>query len=149
MDCYQSSAYQREQHLKKAYGMSVDEYDSLVQAQDGLCAICRGVEPRKNKDGTVQNLAVDHSHRTGANRELLCTRCNVLLGQVDDSQELLLRALDYLRKHDGSPIPYIENNPETQAARDAAFELSLVAPEGTLIRGVTPGGMEVPKNAFE
>jgi Recombination endonuclease VII len=101
------------------YGISDEEYDSQAASQNYLCAICREANPHGKP------LGVDHNHVTGANRGLLCDRCNKVLGFVRDSQELLLRLLFYARKHDGSQIPYVENNPETQAARDAAFEQSL------------------------
>jgi hypothetical protein len=64
----------------------------LREAQDGKCAICgvhEAYAPRKR-------LAVDHDHRTGAIRGLLCGNCNVGLGQFKDSPELLAAAIRYL-----------------------------------------------------
>lgn len=109
--------------------MSESEYDALAQKQNYLCAVCH--EPNRiGRDGERRKLNVDHSHFTGSNRGLLCDRCNIVLGRLKDSQELLLRLLFYLREHDGSAIPHIENNPETQVARNAAFEQSLMLPDG-------------------
>lgn len=104
---------------EQRYGISPEAYDAQAAAQGYLCEICREANPHGKP------LGVDHNHVTNANRGLLCDRCNKVLGFVRDSQELLLRILFYARKHDGSQIPYVENNPETQAARDAAFEQSL------------------------
>lgn len=110
-------------HLERSYGLTQSDYDSQAASQNYLCAICREANPHGKP------LGVDHNHITGANRALLCDRCNKVLGFVRDSQELLLRLLFYARKHDGSQIPYVENNPETQAVRDAVFEQSLVTSE--------------------
>ena len=115
----------RSSHLKRTYGLSEDAYDAQARSQNYyLCAVCHEQNPI-GRDGQPKTLAVDHNHRTGSNRALLCDRCNKVLGFVKDSQELLLRLLFYLRSHDGSQIPYIEDNAETKARRDAAFEQSL------------------------
>lgn len=62
----------------------------MLAAQKGRCEIC------KRLPGTKE-LAVDHDHRTDRVRGLLCFRCNVGIGQFDDSAELLLKAAEYLR----------------------------------------------------
>lgn len=65
----------------------------MFVGQGGVCKIClRPPAPDRR-------LSVDHDHRTGAIRGLLCQQCNTLLGQVDDSQELLYRAITYLEEH--------------------------------------------------
>lgn len=71
------------------YGMTVDDYEALVLAQGGVCAICNGRPGRKR-------LAVDHDHATGAVRGLLCEACNLALGGFRDDPTLLLRAAEYL-----------------------------------------------------
>lgn len=78
--------------LKRKYGLTTEQYDEMVRAQGGLCAICR-------KPPTRRRLAVDHCHKTGTVRGLLCDPCNSSLGRLGDNQEGLLRALNYL---DGS-----------------------------------------------
>lgn len=73
-----------------AFGIDLDEYDLILSAQDGRCAICNGV-PR------TRRLSVDHNHRTGEIRGLLCSRCNhKLLGSANDSADRLRKAADYL-----------------------------------------------------
>jgi hypothetical protein len=78
----------------KRYGLTVAEYKDLISKQRGLCAICEKPDKRKR-------LSVDHDHCTGVNREGLCSRCNLTLGGVQDDPELLLRMVEYLRKHRG------------------------------------------------
>lgn len=80
---------------KQAYGVTKEEYDALMVKQGGKCAICR-------KDhGTIIRgrqtpLGVDHCHKTGKVRGLLCQGCNVGLGNFQDDPELLKIALAYL-----------------------------------------------------
>lgn len=74
------------------HGLTAREYDFLLQKQSGVCAICK--KRRKNKNGT--NLTVDHSHKTGKVRGLLCNQCNLALGLLEDCKARLLRAAKYL-----------------------------------------------------
>jgi len=76
-----------ERHLKNKYGLVPEVYAAMVERQGGRCAICRR---------TVR-LHVDHDHATGAVRGLLCRRCNLTLGYVEDDPDLLLLAADYLK----------------------------------------------------
>ena len=111
---------QLDSYLKRTYKMSEEEYEAQLAYQGSVCAMCKGLNPVR-LDGNRNRLCVDHNHRTGENRALLCDRCNRLLGLVDDSHELILRALFYLREHDGSPIPFTPPNLE--------FESLLAEPE--------------------
>ncbi len=86
--------YRRNRLLKKLYGISLEDYNNIVTAQNNLCAICGLSEPH---DGA--SLAVDHNHSTGKIRELLCSHCNLLLGHSKDSVEVLQKAIQYLTKH--------------------------------------------------
>lgn len=75
--------------LQETYGISHEEYDELLAAQGGTCAIC-GRTPRYNLD-------VDHDHRTGLIRGLLCKMCNRhLLPSVRDDPDVLDAAAHYL-----------------------------------------------------
>lgn len=82
--------YQRKHYLQKKYGISLAEYDKLLAEQNGVCAICQG-PPR-----TFRHLVVDHDHKTGQVRGLLCQPCNVGLGQFEDDESRLRRALEYM-----------------------------------------------------
>ena len=76
--------------LQAAYGIGIDEYEAMLESQDGTCAICDGV----NASGHA--LHVDHCHDSGRVRGLLCTGCNTLLGAAKDSAETLNRAIKYI-----------------------------------------------------
>lgn len=73
------------------YGLTPEHYDELVHAQDGVCAICQRA-PRKGV------LSVDHDHRTGKVRGLLCGQCNMAIGAFTDSPPIMARAIEYLRR---------------------------------------------------
>lgn len=81
----------RDRYYQRTYGISHDEYDALLEAQGGRCAICRN-KPKKRR------LAVDHNHKTGLVRGLLCSpACNYkLLGRRDGKPEVFLKAYEYL-----------------------------------------------------
>lgn len=81
----------RTNSLRNRYGLTAKQFDDMVQAQGGRCAICRA-EP----DG---RLHVDHCHDTKVVRGLLCGFCNRMLGMAKDSPEVLRRAADYLAQH--------------------------------------------------
>lgn len=76
--------------LLRRYGMTKDQYDALHDAQNGVCAICRKRQP------SGQRLVVDHCHRSGVTRGLLCHKCNMALGLLFDDIELLRAAIEYL-----------------------------------------------------
>lgn len=78
--------------LKKNYGMSLAEYNDLVEKQDGACGICGDI-PTK--------LVVDHDHATDKVRGLLCNHCNLMLGHAKDNVSRLLEAGIYLEAHRG------------------------------------------------
>jgi len=81
----------RRGHLRKAYGITLEAYEEMVLRQDGACAICQ--EP------TMDTPFIDHDHKTGAVREILCSACNCGLGFFKDSAALLRLAIRYLGKH--------------------------------------------------
>jgi hypothetical protein len=86
----------RDQTLRRQYGMGSAEYDALFSAQLGVCAICGNKEVSRHKSGEIKPLAVDHDHKTGRVRGLLCTSCNLAIGQFREHPERLQRAIDYL-----------------------------------------------------
>lgn len=80
----------------KAHGLAEHEYFAMVEAQNGLCAICRRPESRHDRKGVRYLLAVDHCHTTGAVRGLLCQECNKGLGAFQDDPDRLRAAAAYL-----------------------------------------------------
>jgi len=82
---------QRESHLLNKYNLTTDDYNKLLLNQNKVCAIC-------NKE-SYRNLCVDHDHKTGKIRALLCDLCNTGLGKFKDNTELLEKAILYLKKY--------------------------------------------------
>lgn len=76
--------------LKRKYGITVEDYNDLLEHQRGGCAICF----QDNASGW--RLAVDHNHDTGEVRGLLCRSCNTGLGHFGDNVDNLESAIDYL-----------------------------------------------------
>ena len=87
----------REQMLQKKYGVTLPEYERMLLAQGGVCAICHRSEFRNGKGKARLSLAVDHCHKTGKIRGLLCVSCNRAIGLLADSIEFLQNAIAYLR----------------------------------------------------
>ena len=77
---------------KRMYGISNEDYQALLDAQGGVCAICH------NPCVSGKRLAVDHNHETGVVRGLLCTRCNPGIGYFQDDLALMHRAMAYLER---------------------------------------------------
>lgn len=74
------------------YGISEQEYLEKLDAQGGVCAICKGTNSKRR-------LCVDHDHTTGKVRDLLCTQCNAGLGLLQDNSIIVRLALEYLERH--------------------------------------------------
>ena len=77
--------------LSRVYGLTIDEYTAMFIAQGGACYVCKAT--------TEKLLAVDHDHATNRVRKLLCSRCNLVVGQVGEKIEILERLIDYLREN--------------------------------------------------
>ncbi len=80
--------------IKQKYGLTKEGYAALLEQQDSRCAIC----DTAFAELSARQVNVDHCHKTGAIRGLLCTGCNTGLGLLGDSAEGLRKALDYLEK---------------------------------------------------
>lgn len=74
------------------FGITSEEYNTLYSNQDGRCAICL----KKEKDCQQKTLCVDHDHKTGEVRGLLCHGCNTGIGRMEDNIETLKNAIKYL-----------------------------------------------------
>lgn len=85
----------KEYDLKKKYGLILQDYDHMLEAQQGKCAICKGPPT------TFGRLVVDHCHNTKKVRALLCSHCNRALGGFRDNLETVLSAAQYLESHGG------------------------------------------------
>lgn len=89
----------RESRLRndlKRFGITLEQYIALLKKQDGKCAICKNEETVK----FVKRLAIDHCHKTGKVRGLLCHGCNAGLGRFKDDASLLHAAADYIVHHE-------------------------------------------------
>ncbi len=87
----------RRSHLKRKFNLTPEEYDRLLEAQGGVCVICRKPESQKR----VNRLAVDHDHQTHRIRGLLCRSCNTALGKFNESVDCLRCAINYLESTRG------------------------------------------------
>jgi len=79
-------------------GLSSEEYQTLLDKQNGLCAICNVQVGHRSCRGRACRFAIDHDHRTGIVRGLLCNNCNRGLGRFKDSAALLEAAARYLKR---------------------------------------------------
>lgn len=82
--------------LMRKYKITLDQYNEMLVLQNHVCAICRGPEVKVNKFGNLIALAVDHCHKTGKIRGLLCSNCNKGLGFFKDIIYNLYNAIAYL-----------------------------------------------------
>lgn len=85
--------------LKKAFGIDIIEYNKLFELQNGLCKICNEPEKAKHQSGHIKQLAVDHDHKTGKIRGLLCWICNTGIGKLKEDPKLLRKAADYIESN--------------------------------------------------
>lgn len=82
----------RDARLRSTFGISSDDYAAMLANQGGTCAICHEV------CASTRGLAVDHDHKTGRVRGLLCMNCNNGLGHFKDDPTLFAAAAEYLRR---------------------------------------------------
>jgi len=90
----------RKYALKAAYGITPEEYDAMYERQEGRCAICGDPkdswQPGMGVKGRFRFLVVDHDHRTGRVRGLLCTHCNIGIGQFREDPAIMRAAIPYV-----------------------------------------------------
>jgi len=96
--CWRGETRRRRQdshgrYIEQTYGITSDEYTVMHRSQGGVCAICG---PWTGRRGVSRALAVDHDHRTGEVRGLLCPDCNRALGMWRDNPDVFRRAAEYL-----------------------------------------------------
>ena len=84
----------RRMHIR-TYGIQPEDYDRMLIEQNGVCACCGGKEANPKK----KHLSIDHCHKTGEVRALLCDRCNRGIGAFGDNLDILRQAVLYLEKY--------------------------------------------------
>lgn len=82
----------RRKNLKRFYNITLEQFDDMLKNQNGVCAICKGPPMGKG------SYHVDHYHKTGKIRGLLCHKCNIALGMVQDKIDHLEALITYLNK---------------------------------------------------
>lgn len=80
----------RKNHIKRKFGLSIEEYESILNSQNKVCAVCQ------EKCHTGYNLAVDHNHKTGKIRGLLCKNCNTAIGLLKENIQVIENVIIYL-----------------------------------------------------
>lgn len=92
-------------HLKRNFGITLDEFNAIAEEQGGVCAICgepprivMGVRSRRQGRAVRPRLVVDHCHETGRVRGLLCTPCNRAIGYLRDNPDYARFAAEYLEE---------------------------------------------------
>lgn len=88
---YASTASIKNWHYKSHFGITLDQYNLIFAEQNGLCLGCY-----KHQTACKRSLCVDHDHKTGKVRGLLCHECNSVLGYTKDNPVVLRRLADYL-----------------------------------------------------
>lgn len=87
---FDRKTYTHEKHIFETYGITSKEYEAIYNHQGGVCFICRRAR------GMAKKLSVDHCHKTGLVRGLLCQPCNKMLGHLRDDPEAARRIAEYL-----------------------------------------------------
>jgi hypothetical protein len=86
----------RESHFRRKFGITIAERDAMLAAQGGSCLICMTTTPKG------KGWCVDHDHKTGRIRGILCAHCNVFIGFCRESVIVLERAITYIEANDAS-----------------------------------------------
>lgn len=114
--------YRKDYQLRRYFGISLEQYEELLDKQEGLCAICKSPPPKSGR-----NFAVDHAHsasghiQAGEIRGLLCWQCNTkLIGKYTDPN-LFQRAADYLKQGTGFIVPstYTKGRPKSRKRKSS------------------------------
>lgn len=95
---YEAGRYTEDRKMSvrlRQYGLTLEQYEEMERTQGGACAICRRQCP------TGRRLAVDHDHKTGKVRALLCFKCNAAEGALDGRPDLAEALAAYMRRHAG------------------------------------------------
>ena len=85
------SLYKRTARIKKKFGVTIEEFELFRQSQGDCCAIC----------DTTEKIFVDHNHKTGKLRGVLCSHCNSMIGFARENIAVLEKAIAYIREKNG------------------------------------------------
>jgi hypothetical protein len=88
----------REWQYRKKFGITIQEYNVMLAEQNNSCAVCE-----RSQTDFKRKFAVDHDHKTGKVRRLLCDNCNHALGMVNDNPIILQKLILYLEKYNRIP----------------------------------------------
>lgn len=125
---------EREQRFRKQYGISTRNYERMLLLQGGGCAICR-----RKPNAKARTLAVDHCHKTGDVRGLLCYACNTALGAVGDNLAGVMRFVRYLR---GLPAAIEFSDPSVKPRKSSVRPV-----KKTIVRYVGEDGRRTSKGS--
>lgn len=84
--------HRHDQRMRRLYKIGIDEFEKLLTTQGGVCAICS----QKREHVGASGWHVDHEHESGRIRGILCNKCNVGIGMLQDSAVIMLKAARYL-----------------------------------------------------
>jgi hypothetical protein len=87
----------KDRSLRTIHGITLKDYNRLLEQQGGICAICGQEEIGKDRNGEKKVLSVDHNHKTGKIRGLLCSKCNHGIGLMRENIKILTNAINYLK----------------------------------------------------
>lgn len=87
----------RNRNLVKNYGITLEQYNTMLAVQNGVCKGCKKSEVARGK--RYRHLSVDHDHKTGKIRGLLCNKCNRSLGLLEDNFDCLVNLARYVQEH--------------------------------------------------
>ena len=90
--------------LKRKFGITLEDYNAMFALQKGSCAVCGTKQKIKDKHGNLRRLAVDHDHKTGKVRQLLCSPCNTSIGLIKENVKTLNKMIEYIKKHEDTNV---------------------------------------------
>ena len=93
---YTQSDIGRNKILLRQHGITLNQYNKMSKQQKNKCLICGKKETSLDRYRHLKRLAVDHDHKTGKNRGLLCDRCNRALGYVYENKMILMKLINYI-----------------------------------------------------
>ena len=91
-----TDGYTRQYDLMKSYSITVEEYNKMLEKQNGRCKICNNIPDITKRK---KYLCVDHNHITNKIRGLLCDKCNRGIGLLNEDLSIIKNALNYLQEH--------------------------------------------------